>query len=416
MLFFANLGRTLVQAMACHLLQAFMFSHKLMLTLVFSHPLLNKPWWHHQMEICAASLAFCVGNSPVTGEFPSQRPVMRSFDIFFDLHLNKALCTQSRHRWFETPSCPFLCHCNVKWNLNQNAMFQKITFQNIVCNMAAIFSGLNMTNEKCSWIITKSLYRVTVTCRQVGGTQVNTLRPRQNGRHFPDDIFKCIFLNENIWISLMISLKFVPKVRINNILALVQIMAWRWPGTKSLSELIMVKVLTHICITRPQLVNTHRGLNKINEILKMLVSNAFWQCLNFKFHSIEMCFEVQFVSIGSGYGLLLIQQEAIIWTSVDSDLWCHKASLAHDELRPYNVSSWVFLAFKQNHGNKHVSLQEKKSRCYTLKVTKSAETSSFRKNTFVLLKDLPCFHVFTLLVFVVIIWVYNGYLLTVFWV
>ena len=49
----------------------------------------------------------------------------------------------------------------------------------------------------------------------------NALRPRQNGRHFPDDIFKCIFINENVWISIKISLKFVPKGPINNIPALV---------------------------------------------------------------------------------------------------------------------------------------------------------------------------------------------------
>ena len=54
---------------------------------------------------------------------------------------------------------------------------------------------------------------------------INTLRLRQNGRHFADDIFKCIFLNENVWISLKISLKFVPMGPINNIPALVQIMA-----------------------------------------------------------------------------------------------------------------------------------------------------------------------------------------------
>ena len=60
---------------------------------------------------------------------------------------------------------------------------------------------------------------------------INTLRPRQNGRYFADDTFKCIFLNENAWISLKVSLKFVPKVRINNIPALVQIMAWRWQAT-----------------------------------------------------------------------------------------------------------------------------------------------------------------------------------------
>ena len=81
---------------------------------------------------------------------------------------------------------------------------------------------------------------------------VNTLRPRQNGRHFPDDIFKRIFLNENVWISLKISLKFVPKGPINNIPALVQIMAWRQTGAKPLSESMMVSLLTHICVTRPQ--------------------------------------------------------------------------------------------------------------------------------------------------------------------
>ena len=78
---------------------------------------------------------------------------------------------------------------------------------------------------------------------------INTLRPRQNGRHFADDIFKCIFLNENVSISIKISLKFVPKGPVNNIPALVQIMAWRRPGDKPLSE--PVNLPTHICVTRP---------------------------------------------------------------------------------------------------------------------------------------------------------------------
>ena len=81
---------------------------------------------------------------------------------------------------------------------------------------------------------------------------VNPLRPRQNGRQFADDIFKRIFLNENIWIRIEISLKFVPKGSINNIPALVQIMAWPRPGHKPLSEPMMVYLPTHICITRPQ--------------------------------------------------------------------------------------------------------------------------------------------------------------------
>ena len=80
----------------------------------------------------------------------------------------------------------------------------------------------------------------------------NTLRPRQNGRRFADDTFKRIFFNKNVRISIKISLKFVPKGPINNIPALVQIMAWRRPGDEPLSEAMMVSLLTHICVTRSQ--------------------------------------------------------------------------------------------------------------------------------------------------------------------
>ena len=85
----------------------------------------------------------------------------------------------------------------------------------------------------------------------------NSLKPRQNGRHFADDTFNRIFVNENVRISIKFSLKFVPKGPINNIPALVQIMAWRRPGAKPLSESVMVSLLTHICVTRPQWVNMH---------------------------------------------------------------------------------------------------------------------------------------------------------------
>ena len=73
-------------------------------------------------------------------------------------------------------------------------------------------------------------------------TQINTLRPRQNGCHFPDNIFKCIFLNEEVWIAIKISLKFVRKSPVYNIPALVQIMAWRRPREKPLSEPMMVSL------------------------------------------------------------------------------------------------------------------------------------------------------------------------------
>ena len=80
----------------------------------------------------------------------------------------------------------------------------------------------------------------------------NTLRPRQNVRHFADDTFKRIFFKENVRILIKISLKFVPESPIDNIPALFQIMAWRRPGDKPLSEPMMVSLLTHICVTRRQ--------------------------------------------------------------------------------------------------------------------------------------------------------------------
>ena len=92
-------------------------------------------------------------------------------------------------------------------------------------------------------------------CVQAISHCLNSLRPRQNGRNFADDTFKCFFLNEKVWISIKSSLKFVRKGSINNIPALVQIMAWRQPGDKPLSEPMMVSLLTHICVTRPQWVN-----------------------------------------------------------------------------------------------------------------------------------------------------------------
>ena len=70
------------------------------------------PWWRHQMESFSVLLAFCAGNSPVTGEFPSQRPVTRSFDIFFELCLNKRLCKQPWGWWCETLSCSLWRHRN----------------------------------------------------------------------------------------------------------------------------------------------------------------------------------------------------------------------------------------------------------------------------------------------------------------
>ena len=81
-----------------------------------SHPLrsvtYNFSWWRHQMEPFSALLDLCAGNSPVSGEFPAQRPVGRSFDVFFDLRVNKRLSKQSWGWWFETLSRSFWRHHN----------------------------------------------------------------------------------------------------------------------------------------------------------------------------------------------------------------------------------------------------------------------------------------------------------------
>ena len=110
---------------------------------------------------------------------------------------------------------------------------------------------------------------------------------RQNGRHFTDDIFKCIFLNVNIWILIKMTLNFVPKDSINNILSLVQIMAWCRPGDKPLSEPMMARLTTHICMARPQRVNiyTQGGLiiERVISIMKWIkfaIDTLNWSLIN----------------------------------------------------------------------------------------------------------------------------------------
>ena len=76
--------------------------------------------WCHQMESFSTLLALCAGNSPVTGEFPSQRPVTQSFDVFNDLPLDKRWSKQLIRQWFETPSHSLWHHCNVipgRWHV-----------------------------------------------------------------------------------------------------------------------------------------------------------------------------------------------------------------------------------------------------------------------------------------------------------
>ena len=110
---------------------------------------------------------------------------------------------------------------------------------------------------------------------------VNKLRQRQNGRRFAGDVFICVFLKENLGISLKISLRFVPEVWINKITGLVQIMAWRRLGDKPLSGPMMVCLPTYICVTRLQYVNGWPILSKLEILLndstcKLVDCNSLW--------------------------------------------------------------------------------------------------------------------------------------------
>ena len=155
----------------------------------------------------------CVGNSPGTGEFPTQRASNAERISIWRRHHDFIYSSQGE------------CH---RTSLKVNQNLAQVVMAPIHSLNPSIYAGPGLL--------------------QIGDWGVfSTLRPRQDGRHFHNTIFKCIFSNENVHISIKISLKFVPKGPINNIPALDQTMAWCWPGDKLLSELMMVSLLMHIC-------------------------------------------------------------------------------------------------------------------------------------------------------------------------
>ena len=121
-------------------------------------------WWHHQMETFSALLAICAGNSPVTGEFPAQRPVTRGYDVFFNLRLNKQLTKQSWGWWFATPSCPLWRHCNEVVLLGTKPLHTSIMY----CLLDHTYENRSEIRNKIRFSIKKRHLK----CRQ------------QNSRHF----------------------------------------------------------------------------------------------------------------------------------------------------------------------------------------------------------------------------------------
>ena len=129
-------------------------------------------------------------------------------------------------------------------------------------NSGHIYIALGIIFARIATIDTETngLLTVPLDLSLVKLIEAETKWPPFSRRHFP-----VFFLNENVWISMNISLKFVPKGPINDMPALVHIMAWRRAGDKPLSEPTMVSLLTHICVTRPQWVNICSNMS--NEML-----------------------------------------------------------------------------------------------------------------------------------------------------
>ena len=140
------IGSLLVKEMTCRLFRG---GAEQLLVLMLAH----RQWDFFSMTMMTSSngnfsalLAVCAGNSPVPGEFPTQRPVTRSFDVFFDLRLNKRLSKQSWGWWFETLSRPLWRQCN-DFMKNAKLFFRENAFEKFVRKMSAIWLSLNGTKS-----------------------------------------------------------------------------------------------------------------------------------------------------------------------------------------------------------------------------------------------------------------------------
>ena len=213
----------------------------------------------------------CGGNSPGSGEFPAQRAsnaenasiwwrhhvftVPESVGCNFHAHHRFWHGELDCYEWVIVTGLCFCTGCRVSiygvWTWNTFVSWAALPYSNRAWETygemrhAYYWSYTSQAWKSC-WETRTPNHRITgripMAWKTYGetGPPINILRPRQNGHHFPNDISKHIFLNENVWISMNISLKFVAECKINNIPSLVQIMAWRRRGDKPLSETMLV--------------------------------------------------------------------------------------------------------------------------------------------------------------------------------
>ena len=149
-----------------------------------------------------------------------------------------------------------------QWNLKRNScvFIQENVFENVVCEMVSILPRAQCaTTQVITFLVIWHSQLIMNYTFSFAGFWIHEYVYQlthwgwdKMAANFQTTLSNAFFFNENVWISLKISLKFVPKGPINNIPALIQIMSWRRPGDKPLSEPMLVSVLMHLCITQPQ--------------------------------------------------------------------------------------------------------------------------------------------------------------------
>ena len=143
------------------------------------------------METFSALLAICAGNSPIPDEFPTQRPVTRNFDVFFDLNPNKRLNKQWWGWWFETPSCPLWRHRNGTVSILQSSLNRQLIVHPCELPVRSEFYI-----HRCCTCLKNILDRVTTGTDSI---LLNSSPSGQNGRHFRRQYF---YTNFRVWKSL----------------------------------------------------------------------------------------------------------------------------------------------------------------------------------------------------------------------
>ena len=184
------------------------------------------------------------------------------FSEFFGMFETVVICRDLVVHRFIDKSTSSVTGCAVckKRNILAGSLsycLRYLAYRNVVFMKGAWLEGLNWCRPFHSpngrqFVCRKDCARDCQWFIRMMGSHINTFRPRQDGRHFADDIFTCILFKENCCILIKFSLKYVRKGPIDNNPALAQIMAWRRSGDKPLSEPMVVSLLTHICVTRPQ--------------------------------------------------------------------------------------------------------------------------------------------------------------------